>query len=378
MKIAINMVATSLGSGTRTYNINFCNEIVNNKNIKNQLYIYLCKNYLKYINKKILNHPKIKVVVKPDFLSNSFLRLIWTQLILPIEIKFKKINTLFSPMNIAPLFIKIFNIKSILALHSNLPWNFFHLMPGNFIKKILIRKMMYYSILSSDKLIVDSNYAKKEIVNILKINNKNIKVIYLGIDKKFYAKNNYFFLNNIDYAQPYILSVLSCVKYHNIINILKAFRLVDSLKKTEISLVLVMQILDKEYFEQINYFIKNNNLTNQVIIIKNLEGKYLLNLYKNAKIYIFSSYSEVFGYTTIEAMASGCPVLVSKKSCLPEINNNAAEYFNPDIISSIAKKILILLNKKELRNKLITKGFKHAKKFSIKKTFLKTFHEINV
>jgi len=378
MKIAINMVATNLGSGTRTYNINFCNEIINNKNIKNELYIYLCKDYLKSINKKILNHPKIKVIIKPDFLSNSFLRIIWTQLILPFEIKLKKINTLFSPMNIAPIFIQNFNIKSILALHSNLPWSFFHLMPGNFLKKILIKKMMHYSILNCDKLIVDSNYAKKEIVNKLKIKNKNIKVIYLGIDKKFNAKKNYFFLNNINYKKPYILSVLSCVKYHNIINILKAFKLVNRLKKSETSLVLAMQILDKDYFKQINNFIKKNNLIDKVIIIKNFDSKYLLNLYKNAKIYIFSSYSEVFGYTTIEAMACGCPVLVSKKSCLPEINDNAAEYFNPDIINSIANKILILLNKKELRDKLITKGLKHAKKFSIKKNFLKTFNEINV
>ena len=163
-----------------------------------------------------------------------------------------------------------------------------------------------------------------------------------------------------------------------IINILKAFQLINRLKKSETSLVLAMQILDKDYFKQINNFIKKNNLIDKVIIITNFDSKYLLNLYKNAKIYIFSSYSEVFGYTTIEAMACGCPVLVSKKSCLPEINDNAAEYFNPDIINSIANKILILLNKKELRDKLITKGLKHAKKFSIKKNFLKTFNEINV
>ena len=378
MKIAINMVSTNLGSGSKTYNLNFCNEIINYKHIQNELYIYICKNYLKSINKKILNHPKINIVTKSNLLSNSFLRLIWTQLIFPFEIKLKKIDTLFSPMNIAPIFIKIFNIKSILALHSNLPWNFFHLMPGNFLKNILIKKIMYFSILSCNKLIVDSNHAKKEIIKILKIKNKIIKVIYLGLDKKFYNKINYFFLSNFDYKKKYILSVSSCVKYHNVINILKAFKLINRLKDSETSLVLVMQILDKKYFNQIKDYIKNNNLIEKVIIITSLESKYLFNLYKNAKIYIFSSYSEVFGYTTIEAMACGCPVLVSKSSCLPEINANAAEYFNPDIINSIAKKILILLNQNKLRNKLIAKGLEHSKKFTIKENFLKTFNEINV
>jgi glycosyltransferase involved in cell wall biosynthesis len=242
-------------------------------------------------------------------------------------------------------------------------------MPGNFLKKILIKKIMYYSILSCDKLIVDSNYAKKEIIKILKIKNKNVKTIYLGLDQKFYNKNNYFFLDNFNYKKPYILSVLSCVKYHNIINILKAFQLINKLKKVETSLVLVMQILDQGYFNEINTYIKKNNLMEKVTIITNVDSKYLLNLYKNAKIYIFSSYSEVFGYTTIEAMACGCPVLVSKKSCLPEINSNAAEYFNPDIINSIVRKILILLYQNNIRKKLIINGLKRAKIFSIKETF---------
>ena len=85
-----------------------------------------------------------------------------------------------------------------------------------------------------------------------------------------------------------------------------------------------MQILDTKYFNEIETFIEKNNLQSKVKIFTDLENKYLINLYKNAYLYIFSSYSEVFGYTTIEAMASGCPILVSNTSCLPEINGKAA------------------------------------------------------
>ena len=61
MTIAINMVATKLSSGTRTYNINFYNELINYKEINTKLYIYICKNYLKYIKKKKLkNHSNCK------------------------------------------------------------------------------------------------------------------------------------------------------------------------------------------------------------------------------------------------------------------------------------------------------------------------------
>jgi glycosyltransferase involved in cell wall biosynthesis len=302
----------------------------------------------------------------------------WMQLILPFELKLKKVSTLFSPMNIAPLFISFFNIKSILALHSNLPWRFFDLMPGNYFKKILTKKIMQYSILNCDKLIVDSNHAKIEITKILKIDNKKVKVIYLGLNNQYYKRKSRLFLKNFKYNKKYILSVQSCVKYHNIINILKAFKLIIKLYKPKITLVLVMQILDREYFNLINEYIIKNNLSGKIKIILKLDKSYLVNLYKHAKLYIFSSYSEVFGYTTIEAMASGCPVLVSKRSSLPEINANAAKYFNPDSINSIKKEILIFLKKDNLRNIMSLKGLMHAKKFNIKKTFMETFNEINL
>jgi glycosyltransferase involved in cell wall biosynthesis len=207
--------------------------------------------------------------------------------------------------------------------------------------------------------------------------NKFYSEIY-WLNNQYYKRKNRFFLKNFIYNEAYILSVLSCVKYHNIINILKAFKLIIKLYKPKITLVLVMQILDREYFNLINEYIIKNNLSGKIKIILKLDKSYLVNLYKHAKLYIFSSYSEVFGYTTIEAMACGCPVLVSNRSSLPEIKGNAAKYFNPDSINSIKKEILIFLKKDNLRNIMSLKGLMHAKKFNIKKTFMETFNEINL
>ena len=376
MRIAIDLVSTSIGSGTKTYNINFCNQLIKSKKINNYVYIYICKNYLKFINKKIYTKPKIRLIIKSDILSNFFLRLIWTQFILPIEIKLKKVHTLVSPMNIAPLLLKYIKIKSILALHSNLPWRFFDLMPGNRFKNKITKKFMELSINNCQKLIVDSEYAKNEIKKILNLDKKKINKIYLGIDSELYKKKNFHKIKEFDYNKKYLLSVISCVKYHNIINLLKAFARVDNNKK-DINFVLVMQILDKKYYEEIKIFIKKNNLEKKIKIFTNLESKFLINLYKNALLYIFSSYTEVFGYTTIEAMASGCPVLVSKTSCLPEINGNAAYYFNPDKINSIERGINIILNKKNIYNKLRQYGFKRIKHFNIKDNFNKTLSLID-
>ena len=152
------------------------------------------------------------------------------QFFLPFELRKLKVKHLYSPMNFGPIFLKFFKIKFTLALHSNLPWVYFSKMPGNAIRNYLTRFLMEMSINSCDNLIVDSNFAKKEIVKILRINDEKIHVIYLGIDKNYFNfEENLHHIKNFEYKN-YIISVSSCVKYHNIINLLKAFKLIKQKK----------------------------------------------------------------------------------------------------------------------------------------------------
>ena len=376
MKIAFDFVATNLASGTKTYLINFCNNL-NLINDKNKIIIYLTKNYYKEIDKNLKNNQSINFIIKSNFFSISIIRFIWIQLILPIDLKLKGVKKLYSPMNITSFMCKLLKIKIILTLHSNLPWKYFRLMPGNIIRRYFTKKIMEISILISDILIVNSFYARDEIIELLKLNKNKIHVCYLGLDHKFIKnKAKPKRIEGINYDNDYILSVLSCVRYHNIINLLKAYDKLLKKKIVSINLYLVMQVLDENYFSEIKNFIKKNSLENNIIILSNLNRDYLIDLYKEAKVYIFSSYCEVFGLTTIEAMSQGCPVLVSNTSALPEINNSAADYFNPDNIDEIESKIIETIHDKEKIKTMSIKGFRRSKQFSWKKNVEDTFEII--
>ena len=61
--------------------------------------------------------------------------------------------------------LKYFKIKTILALHSNLPWVYFNLMPGNIVRNFFTKKIMEISIKNCETLIVNSYFAKNEISN---------------------------------------------------------------------------------------------------------------------------------------------------------------------------------------------------------------------
>jgi glycosyltransferase involved in cell wall biosynthesis len=268
-------------------------------------------------------------------------------------------------MNFSPLFLKYLNIKTVLALHSNLPWVYFNLMPGSIVRNFFTKKIMETSIKNCETLIVNSYFAKNEISDLLKIDKNKITTIYLGINNEYLFQNKKeIFLNNFNYDQKYILSVLSCVKYHNIIKLLEAFKIYLNENNIKIKFVLVMQILDKSYFKEIKNYIRLNFKNNEIILLENIKNEYLLNLYKNAQLYLFSSYCEVFGLTSLEAMSQGCPVLISSNSALTEINSHACVYFNPENENEIKDKIYKILNDNKFKNELINKGLIHVKNFT--------------
>jgi glycosyltransferase involved in cell wall biosynthesis len=367
MTVAIDMIGTKLGSGTKTYNLNFC-KTINKKELKEKLFIFITKDYLD--NLSLNENKNIKYIVKSKILGNIFFRVIWMQFFLPFELKRLNVVHLYSPMNMAPIFLRFFKIKLTLALHSNLPWVYFSKMPGNFIRNILTKYLMEISVYASDVLIVDSEFAKIEIVKLLNIKKKEIFVVYLGIDGKYLdSVNNNNFIDDFIY-QNYIISVASCVKYHNIINLLRAYKLLKEKYNFDLKFVLVLQILDKNYYSEIKDFISKNFKIGQIFLFHNLDSNYLPNLYRNANFYVFSSYCEVFGLTSLEAMSQGCPVLISHKSALPEINKDAAEYFDPDDIDQIAAGMNKILCNDNIKKNLIKKGNEHFKNFN-------WFHTVN-
>ena len=374
MTLAIDMIGTHLGSGTRTYNLSFC-EYLSENNINENIYIFITKDYLKDIN--FDKNPNIKFKIKSSIYTNIFFRIFWMQFFFPFELKKLKVDQLFSPMNMSPLILKLFKIKLTLALHSNLPWIYFDMMPGNLIRNIFTKYLMQLSIYLCDKLIVDSEFAKNEILEILNLKQKKVYVVYLGIDKKYLLSNdNLKFVKNFDYNN-YVISVLSCVKYHNIINLLKAFKLYKDQTKSKIKLIFVMQILDKDYFKEINLFITQNSLNNDIIFFHNLDSDFLVNLYKRAKLYVFTSYCEVFGLTSLEAMSQGCPVLISNKSALPEVNGQAAHYFDPDNFQKIYESMKMILQDNDYKEKLVTEGDIHFRKFNWNTTVKQTLEVLN-
>ena len=100
-------------------------------------------------------------------------------------------------------------------------------------------------------------------------------------------------------------------------------------------------------------------------------------LYSGARAFIFVSIYEGFGLPPLEAMACGCPVLVSNAASLPEVVGDAAVKTDPYNIEEIALNMMKISGDITLRKKLIERGYKRCKLFSWRKTAEKTIEVYN-
>lgn len=79
-------------------------------------------------------------------------------------------------------------------------------------------------------------------------------------------------------------------------------------------------------------------------------------LYHHCSAYVFPSLMEGFGLPGLEAMANGAPVVSSDRTCLPEVYEKAAWYFDPEDTQDMTEKIGHVLDDKALRKELIRNG----------------------
>ena len=87
-------------------------------------------------------------------------------------------------------------------------------------------------------------------------------------------------------------------------------------------------------------------------------------LYHRARVFVFPSLYEGFGFPILEAFGQQCPVVLSNASCFPEIAQDAALYFNPHDADDLHERLDRVLRDRALRHTLVRRGLTRVRDFT--------------
>lgn len=118
---------------------------------------------------------------------------------------------------------------------------------------------------------------------------------------------------------------------------------------------------------------KGNSIPNQFEFYENPDRNTLINIYRQADIYVFPSKHESWGLPAMEAMANKCAVVGNNVGCIEELcedGKNALIVKNLEY-NNMKNKIELLLKNEKLLNNIQENGYELAKRFKWSNSFYK-------
>ena len=228
-----------------------------------------------------------------------------------------------------------------------------------FVKQQVYKLIIHLVARKSSAIFTASKFVKDDLANYTHIDPQKIIVTYESADpitedaKPLQALVGKQFIMYVGRPQP----------HKNLPRLIEAFGI---LKQSFPELILVLAGKKDTLYEQIAKDVLGRGIKDVVFTGFVSEGE-LRWLYQNTACYVFPSLSEGFGLPGLEAMLHGAPVASSNVTCLPEIYQNGAAYFDPLDTHDLSTVVAKIITDQVYANKLRTSGRERATCFSWKK-----------
>jgi len=172
----------------------------------------------------------------------------------------------------------------------------------------------------------------------------------------------------VEFGSKKILIVSDISPRKNHLRLIQAFSRVQERSQSPLELVVVgyMRTVIPELEDMLKDVARRRGNVN-ITFAGYVPDSEVLSLYAEADVFVYPSLYEGFGLPVLEAMASGCPVITSNVSSLPEVVGEAALLVDPYDVEALAQAMLTVLEDDELKKEMSKKGIAQAQKFSWEK-----------
>jgi glycosyltransferase involved in cell wall biosynthesis len=236
--------------------------------------------------------------------------------------------------------------------------------------RLYYHAMMAASVRRADRVITVSEFSKREIVRYLKADPAKIDVIHSGVDPGFRRVIDRpqleAVLSRYGIDEDYILYTGIYKPRKNHAGLVRAFG--EFLRSgTKAKLVIAGPFAQREGEADLRQLAAELGIAGRIIFTGFVPDSDLPSLYSAARVYACPSLYEGFGFTVLEAMACGVPVVCSAATSLPEIAGDAALYADSQNPHEFAAALRRAFHETGLRGELIEKGLDNVRRFSWQK-----------
>ncbi len=160
--------------------------------------------------------------------------------------------------------------------------------------------------------------------------------------------------------EPYILHVGGNTWYKNRRGVIEIYARAAARDPQMPMLVLAGSALPPDLLR----LIAQHGLDGRVMSLVRVADDELAALYGSAKLLLFPSSAEGYGWPVLEAMACGCPVVTSRRAPLTELGGADAHYIDPDDVEGAAGVLAEALRESaEARATRVSAGVERVKSF---------------
>ena len=190
----------------------------------------------------------------------------------------------------------------------------------------------------ADAIIINSESLRDEVHRYLEVDPAKLHLIPEAVDHDLFrpgdpdeSKNH--LARRYDVRGPFVLFVSSLWPYKNCDGLMKAFARADL---PDHRLVVVGPGRDVTYVAELRALADSLGIADRVDWIGGVPLDETVHFYRAASVFAYPSHNETFGLPILEAMATGCPVVTSERSAMPETAGGAALLAHPEDPESIA------------------------------------------
>lgn len=246
--------------------------------------------------------------------------------------------------------------KIVLTVHDILPITHPHLFPlGN---RTAYRALVTHSVRHAALLTTVSNYTKEAMVEHLHIDREQILVVPNGVEHGTFHP----LIEGHTSESLRFLFVGRIERRKNLHLLIEALAQLRDAHDIPAQLDVVGNIEDG--WEYAQAALLRTGMSPHVTFHGVVPTSHLAALYQHATALIFPSEAEGFGIPIIEAMASGCPVVATNSTAMPEVVGDAGLLVHPNSSRSLAEAMRTLATEPRLHRSLADRGIARASSYT--------------